>query len=95
MGFSDLYLCLLLISTIMLLVSAKNETRTNLHSKNQIVNVGVILDFNSSAGYMTNSCISMALSDFYSKNQLYTTRLALHYKNSRDTLTAASAGDLS
>ncbi|KAK1379909.1 Glutamate receptor [Heracleum sosnowskyi] len=45
----------------------------------------------SSAGLMANFCMSQAISDFYSKNQLYTTRLALHTKNSNDILTAASA----
>lgn len=93
MAFSNLHLYLLLISKFILLVSAKIETHRNLDSKNLIVvNVGVILDFNSSTGFVANSCISMAISDFYSKNPHYTTRLALHPKNSNDLLTAASAG---
>lgn len=95
MGFSKAYLYLLLINTIFLLfVSANKETGTTSESKNQIVfNVGVILDFNSSVGVVANSCITMAISDFYSQSLHYTRRLALHHKNSNDVLTAASAGD--
>ncbi|WOH01175.1 hypothetical protein DCAR_0520556 [Daucus carota subsp. sativus] len=93
MGFSKAYLYLLLINTIFLLfVSANKETGTTSESKNQIVfNVGVILDFNSSVGVVANSCITMAISDFYSQSLHYTRRLALHHKNSNDVLTAASA----
>ncbi|KAL8145213.1 glutamate receptor 2.3-like [Apium graveolens] len=92
MKFSNLYLHLLFISTIVVfLASAKNETNTTLPLNNEIVDVGLILDFSSSAGFIANSCISMALSDFYSKNQQYNTRLALHSKNSDDITTAASA----
>lgn len=63
-------------------------------SNNQIaVNVGLIFDFHSSTGHMANSCISLAVSDFYSKNQHYATRLAFYSKNSSDVVTAALAGD--
>ncbi|KAK1399849.1 Glutamate receptor [Heracleum sosnowskyi] len=55
------------------------------------VKVGLILDFNSSTGFVASSCISMAISDFYSANAHYTTRLALHPKNANDVLSAASA----
>lgn len=97
MGFSKLYLYVLLICTNITLhfVSAANETNRALDAKNLVVvNVGLILDFNSSVGFVANSCISMAISDFYSKNPHYTTRLALHTKNSNDVLTAASAGEI-
>lgn len=95
MGFSKLYLYLLLINaSCLVLVSATHKTSTALDSKNRnVVNVGLILDFNSSIGFVANSCISMAVSDFYSKNPHYSTRLALHPKNSNNVLTAASAGD--
>ncbi|KAK1399852.1 Glutamate receptor [Heracleum sosnowskyi] len=93
MGFSKLYFYLLLINTSsLILVSAKNETRSALDSNSRnVVNVGLILDFNSSIGFLANVCISMAISDFYSKNPHYATRLALHPKNSKNVLTAASA----
>lgn len=95
MGFHKLHLYVLLVnSTIsLLLVTAKNETSTNFDPNNRIaVNVGLILDFNSSTGFVANSCISMAFSDFYSVNSHYVTRLALHPKNANDVLSAASAG---
>lgn len=93
MGLTNLYFYILLITGIsLLLVSAKNETSAALHSKNRMVNVGLILDFNSSTGFVANTCISIAVSDFYSKNPHYNTRLALVPKNSNDVLLAASAG---
>ncbi|XP_074368659.1 glutamate receptor 2.2-like isoform X1 [Apium graveolens] len=93
MGFSNFYLNHLLMSTTMFLVLfAKSETSTTLDSNNQIaVNVGLIFDFDSSTGYLANSCISLAVSDFYSKNQHYATRLTFYSKNSSDVLTAALA----
>lgn len=93
MEFSKLHHVLLVISTIsLLLVTAKNETSTKLDPKNRTaVNVGLILDFHSSTGLLANSCIAMALSDFYSMNPHYTTRLVLHPKNANDVLSAASA----
>ncbi|XP_015878042.3 glutamate receptor 2.5-like [Ziziphus jujuba] len=58
----------------------------------QVVRVGVILDSASPLGKMANSCISMALSDFYSINANYRTRLALSVKDSvKDVVKAASA----
>lgn len=94
MGFSKLHLYILLInSTILLLITAETETSTHSEPKNHIaVSVGVVLDFNSSTGFAANSCISTALSDFYSLNKHYTTRLVLHPKNSNGVLSAASAG---
>lgn len=60
----------------------------------QVVRVGVILDSASPLGKMANSCISMALSDFYSINANYRTRLALSVKDSvKDVVKAASAGN--
>lgn len=78
-----------------LVIFAKSETSTTLDSNNHIaVNVGLIFDFDSYIAYMANSCISLAVSDFYSKHQHYATRLAFYSKNSSDVLTAALAGDM-
>ncbi|XP_076942254.1 glutamate receptor 1.2-like [Bidens hawaiensis] len=44
--------------------------------------VGVILDMGSSVGKTVHSCISMAVSEFYTINNHYKTRIVLH---SRDT----------
>ncbi|GJT11849.1 hypothetical protein Tco_0858891 [Tanacetum coccineum] len=55
--------------------------------------VGVILDMGSWVGKIVHSCMNMALSDFYTVNNHYKTRIVIH---SRDThgepLHALSAG---
>lgn len=57
------------------------------------VNVGVVLDFNTSLGKMGLSCISMALSEFYASHGEYKTRLVLKTRDSRgDVVAAAAAG---
>ncbi|GKV00519.1 hypothetical protein SLEP1_g13193 [Rubroshorea leprosula] len=56
-----------------------------------LVNVGLVLDFNSSIGVMSNTCISMAISDFYATHSSYKTRLSLHTRNSQDVVGAAFA----
>lgn len=80
-----------------LLVYAENESGAHAYAdskKHYVVDIGLILDLNSSMGVMAESCISMAISDFYSAYPHYTTRLALHTNNSGDVLAAASAGNL-
>ncbi|KAI4356969.1 hypothetical protein L6164_000946 [Bauhinia variegata] len=58
----------------------------------ELVPIGVILDLNSSIGSMANSCISMALHDFYQKNSDFKTRLHLRIRDSNnDIIKAASA----
>ncbi|XP_074372631.1 glutamate receptor 2.2-like isoform X2 [Apium graveolens] len=93
MGFFRLYLCSLLINSIIIFdfVSAQTDI-TSADSNNQIViDIGLILDFGSSTGIIANSCISMAFSDFYTTYPHYSTRLALHHKNSNDVPSAASS----
>ncbi|KAJ8561139.1 hypothetical protein K7X08_027329 [Anisodus acutangulus] len=58
------------------------------------VNVGVVLDMDEFLGKMGLSCISMALSDFYSSDHgsKYKTRVVLHTRDSkRDVVGAAAA----
>ncbi|KAK3437321.1 hypothetical protein EUGRSUZ_C01849 [Eucalyptus grandis] len=56
------------------------------------VNVGVILDLETQVGQMGLTCINMSLSDFYSSNPSFKTRLVLNVRDSkRDELAAASA----
>ncbi|KAL5699298.1 hypothetical protein ACHQM5_030223 [Ranunculus cassubicifolius] len=56
------------------------------------VHVGVILDMDTWVGKVSNSCIYMALSDFYSDHADYKTRLVPHTKDSQsDVLGAAFA----
>lgn len=61
------------------------------------INVGVVMDMDEWVGKMGLSCISMALSDFYSSDHgsAYRTRLLLHTRDSkRDIVAAAAAGKL-
>ncbi|XP_038884294.1 glutamate receptor 2.8-like [Benincasa hispida] len=56
------------------------------------VDVGVVLDMESWIGKMGLSCIDMSLSDFYSLNPHYKTRIVLHPRDSgRDVVGAAAA----
>nr|GMD54231.1 glutamate receptor 2.8-like [Ipomoea batatas] len=60
---------------------------------NRELQVGVILDSDSLIGRIGRRFLSIALSDFYSLHSNYSTRLALHFRDSKDqTLTAASSG---
>lgn len=61
----------------------------------EIVKVGVILDMKSTVGSMANRTISMALSDFYSLNSHYRTRLNLLTRDSQnDVVLAAFSGKI-
>lgn len=56
--------------------------------------VGVILDLDTSLGKVLKTCISMAIEDFYSKHENYSTVIVPHFRNSRrDIVDAASAGN--
>ncbi|CAM8978579.1 unnamed protein product [Rhodiola kirilowii] len=59
-------------------------------SEFQSINVGVILNLNSSVGSMADICLSMALDDFYDLNNDYKTRLVLHKRHSDNVISAAS-----
>ena len=57
------------------------------------VHVGAIVDMSSREGKIVESCISMAISDFYGVHRNYTTRLLLHTRDSKGQhLRALSAG---
>ena len=57
------------------------------------VHVGAIVDMSSREGKIVESCISMAISDFYDVHHNYTTRVLLHTRDSkRQHLQALSAG---
>ncbi|KAK9282348.1 hypothetical protein L1049_005265 [Liquidambar formosana] len=56
------------------------------------IHVGVILNMGSSVGTIGHSCMSMAVSDFYSLHSHYKTRIILHTRDSKgDPLHALSA----
>ncbi|KAL3535321.1 hypothetical protein ACH5RR_003782 [Cinchona calisaya] len=54
------------------------------------VNIGAVLNHNSSMGAMVDLCISMAIWDFYAVHSDYRTRLVLHRKDAQDELDVAS-----
>ncbi|KAG2699273.1 hypothetical protein I3760_07G185600 [Carya illinoinensis] len=56
----------------------------------EVIPVGVVLDLNSTVGDLAESCISMALSDFYAVNGHYRTRLALFTRDSRGDVVGAA-----
>ncbi|KAJ0053040.1 hypothetical protein Pint_03103 [Pistacia integerrima] len=60
------------------------------------IDVGVILDMESLEGKMFQSCISMAISDFYTLHSYYKTRITLHTRDSKGQplLALSSALDL-
>ncbi|XP_062097846.1 glutamate receptor 2.7-like isoform X2 [Humulus lupulus] len=58
------------------------------------VKVGVILNLETDFGKMGLSCINMALSDFYTSNPAFTTRLRLHTRNSKSDVVEAAASAL-
>ncbi|XP_006845559.2 glutamate receptor 2.1 [Amborella trichopoda] len=61
-------------------------------SRSESVNVGVVLGFDSWVGRVANTCISMALHDFYMDHPNYFTRLSLYIRDSDlDVVGAASA----
>lgn len=61
-----------------------------------LIKVGVVLDLNDYIGQMGLNCISIAVSDFYTANPLYKTRLQIYSRDSKgDTVGAAAAGALS
>lgn len=75
-------------------VAARNEINESAQSStHSSVHIGAVLDLNSPMGLMIDSCLSMALSDFYSVHSSYKTRLFLHVKNADKELEVASAGD--
>ncbi|KAI4356970.1 hypothetical protein L6164_000947 [Bauhinia variegata] len=58
----------------------------------ELIPIGVVLDLNSSVGTVTQSCISMALLDFYERHPNYRTKFDPRIRDSEnDVVTAASA----
>ncbi|XP_057799198.1 glutamate receptor 2.7-like [Salvia miltiorrhiza] len=58
------------------------------------VRVGVVLDMDDYVGKMGSTCITMALSDFYTRNGHYQTRLLLNKRHSRRDVVGAAAAAL-
>lgn len=60
----------------------------------EIIPIGAVLDLNSTVGEMAESCISMAVSDFYAVNADFKTRLALFTRDSSSDVVAATSSVL-
>lgn len=85
---------LLLQLSISLLLIPSLSTEQN--STDGIMNfqVGVVLDLTSPVGRIGQSCLIMALSDFYSVHSNYTTRLNLGWRDSNESVIDAAAGGM-
>ena len=78
-----------------LCVQAEVSSNQNGVSLVDEVHVGVILDMGSREGKTIHSCVSMAISDFYSLRTDYEVRIVLHTRDSKgNPLLALSAGKL-
>ncbi|KAG8380245.1 hypothetical protein BUALT_Bualt07G0173200 [Buddleja alternifolia] len=82
------FLTLLFVS---ILCNAQNGV---LVPNNNTFQVGVILDFDSGVGRIGLTSLSLALDDFYSINRNYSTRLVLHFRDSKGRVTDAAASAL-
>ncbi|XP_049356240.1 glutamate receptor 2.8-like [Solanum verrucosum] len=71
-----------------------SNSQRNFQNRTSNFQVGVILDLESMVGSMGLSCMSMALSDFYSVHRNYSTRLSLHVRDSRGQVIEAAAAGL-
>ncbi|XP_039165287.1 glutamate receptor 2.7-like [Eucalyptus grandis] len=66
----------------------------NNNAQTILVNVGVVLDLQTWVGQMGLSCINISLSDFYTSNPSYKTRLVLNVRDSKGDEVAAAAAAL-
>ncbi|KAK4365779.1 hypothetical protein RND71_013659 [Anisodus tanguticus] len=72
----------------------KGNSQRSFQKRTSNFQVGVILDLKSVVGSMGLSCMSMALSDFYSIHSNYSTRLSLHVRDSQGQVIEAAAAGL-
>lgn len=67
----------------------------SLNASRTLLDIGVVLDLGTPLGKMSNVSISMALDDFYTTHNSYTTGLNLLWRDSNeDDVDAASMGTL-
>nr|XP_043626682.1 glutamate receptor 2.7-like [Erigeron canadensis] len=75
----------MVLYVVMISLILRADAKTN-------VEVGMILNMETSIGKMSSSCISMALRDFYEKHDNYSTMLRPHFRDSKqDNVEATSA----
>ncbi|KAK2656086.1 hypothetical protein Ddye_009138 [Dipteronia dyeriana] len=71
----------------------KSETVAD--ESKSLVHIGAVFDVDSAQGAIAETCMCMAISDFYDMHSTYQTRLALHTRTSKDLVgTAAAVEDL-
>uniref|UniRef100_A0A2N9IMB7 Glutamate receptor n=1 Tax=Fagus sylvatica TaxID=28930 RepID=A0A2N9IMB7_FAGSY len=78
---------------LFLLISASLGGKQSMTDVN-VIRVGVVLDLNSTVGEMAESYLSMAVSDFYTVNANYQTRLTLFTRDSKDDVVGAACAAL-
>ena len=83
-------------NTLMFLLFLSSVVAAHGNAKTKVtvpVPVGVILDLETLVGKMSRTSINMAFEDFYAANEAYSTRLELHFRDSKDDdLEATFAG---
>lgn len=95
-GKKQAFLASLILLVIHLCPSCSELKRVNKNTSLNAdeVHVGVI-DMHSWSGKISNTCISMAISDFYALNTHYKTRLVLHSRDSEgDPFRALNTGNI-
>nr|KJB10832.1 hypothetical protein B456_001G227400 [Gossypium raimondii] len=70
------------VTTLFSLVQPLSANHTSINDTAiEMIHVGLILDAQSWVGKIVDSCISMAISDFYSQNCHYQTKLVVHTRD--------------
>ncbi|KAG8489533.1 hypothetical protein CXB51_017550 [Gossypium anomalum] len=72
-----------LVTILFSLVQSSSANHTSINDTSiEMIHVGLILDAQSWVGKIVDSCISLAISDFYSRNRHYQTKLIVHTRDS-------------
>ncbi|MBA0729220.1 hypothetical protein Golax_022802 [Gossypium laxum] len=72
-----------LVTILFSLVQLSSANHTSINDTSiEMIHVGLILDAQSWVGKIVDSCISLAISDFYSRNRHYQTKLIVHNRDS-------------
>ncbi|KAL8458832.1 hypothetical protein ACS0TY_036367 [Phlomoides rotata] len=80
-----------ILLSLLLLTSFCTALSNSFDSNTAKADVGVILDLDTPLGKIYRTCISMAIEDFYSKHQNYTTMIVPHFRDSRTQAIAATS----
>ncbi|PIN16368.1 Glutamate-gated kainate-type ion channel receptor subunit GluR5 [Handroanthus impetiginosus] len=75
-------LCVLLLRFLSHFYADEHKVSQQDNGDKIIINVGVIVDAGSWVGKVVESCITMAVQDFYNQNMGYRTRIALQVRDS-------------